>query len=469
MSKEKERKQTTGKSGKALKKVTDSEETKTKAKTSKTVSKNAKEEKVTKKERIIEEEFEYNEDLDEVVDDFVEDDIEVIDEKKSKKSLKESLKEKKEKVIKPKDEEKKDFVKIEKVPSKKNIEKVEKIAKAKKKTKKTNDKLVKVMNLFEKHHVAIYSFVAGVFITALIAFIIWPDRIATLKNGEQSIVKVDKINYTADELYEDMKGYYSVSLLLDNIDNDILTKLYPEDDEMLEEVEASAQNYFDMYEQYYNYTEEQFLEQNGFSSYDAFLEYLKLDYRRNLYVDDYITDNLKDKEINKYYEDNVFGDINTQHILVEVSDDEEDGLSDEDAKALAEKIITKLNDGTSWEDVQEKYKDQITFEDLGYQSWDASLEESFMNALKGMDDESYSEEPVKTSYGYHVIYRLDQKDKPSLKDAKDKVIDALIADKKADDANILYKALISLRADKNIKFNDTVMKEKYEDYCKQYK
>lgn len=469
MSKEKEIKQTTGKSGKALKKVTDSEETKTKAKTSKTVSKNAKEEKVTKKERIIEEEFEYNEDLDEVVDDFVEDDIEVIDEKKSKKSLKESLKEKKEKVIKPKDEEKKDFVKIEKVPSKKNIEKVEKIAKAKKKTKKTNDKLVKVMNLFEKHHVAIYSFVAGVFITALIAFIIWPDRIATLKNGEQSIVKVDKINYTADELYEDMKGYYSVSLLLDNIDNDILTKLYPEDDEMLEEVEASAQNYFDMYEQYYNYTEEQFLEQNGFSSYDAFLEYLKLDYRRNLYVDDYITDNLKDKEINKYYEDNVFGDINTQHILVEVSDDEEDGFSDEDAKALAEKIITKLNDGTSWEDVQEKYKDQITFEDLGYQSWDASLEESFMNALKGMDDESYSEEPVKTSYGYHVIYRLDQKDKPSLKDAKDKVIDALITDKKADDANILYKALISLRADKNIKFNDTVMKEKYEDYCKQYK
>ena len=31
-----------------------------------------------------------------------------------------------------------------------------------------------------------------------------------------------------------MKDYYSVSLLLDDIDNDLLTKLYPENDEMTE-------------------------------------------------------------------------------------------------------------------------------------------------------------------------------------------------------------------------------------------
>ena len=323
--------------------------------------------------------------------------------------------------------------------------------------------------LFEKHHVAIYSFIGGILITTLVAFIIWPDRIATLKNGEQSIVKVNKENYTADELYEYMKDYYSVSLLLDKIDKDILSKLYPENDEMLEEVESNAEYYFNMYEQYYGYTQEQFLEQNGFSSYEAFLDYLKLDYRRNKYLDNYVEEGLDDDDIEEYYDENVFGDINTQHILVEVNSGEEDGLNDEEAKELAEEIITKLNDGTSWEDIQEEYKDDITFEDLGYQAWDASLEESFMTALEEMDDETYSEEPVKTSYGYHVIYRLDQKEKASLKDVKDKVIEALVTNKKADDANLLYKSLIALRKEKNIKFNDTVMKEKYDQYCDQYK
>lgn len=360
------------------------------------------------------------------------------------------------------------------IVKKEKIEKIEKIAKEKKKKAKTssNSKVNTTLSFFERNRYAIYSFIGGVLLTVLIAIIIWPDRIAALKNGEEPVVKVGKETYTADELYESMKDYYSVSLLLDEIDDDLLTKLYPEDDEMTEEVKSNAEYYLNMYEQYYNYTEEQFLEKNGFSSYDAFLEYLRLDYRRNKYLDDYVEDSLTDEEIQRYYDDNVFGDINTQHVLVEVksdSDDEDsDKLSDEDAKALAEEIITKLNDGTSWETIQEDYKDQITYEDLSYQSWDASLEESFMTALKEMDDNSYSEEPVQTSYGYHVIYRLDQKKAPTLKKTKEKIVENLVSDKKSEDSNLLYKALISLREEKNITFSDTVMKAKYENYCKQY-
>ena len=267
-----------------------------------------------------------------------------------------------------------------------------------------------------------------------------------------------------------MKDTYSVNSLLNEIDKDLLSEIYPEDDEMKEEVEANANYYFDTYEQYYGYTKEQFLQQNGFASLEDFHDYLKLDYRRNKYLDDYITKKIEDKEIDKYYKDNVFGDINTQHVLVEVSSSEDDGkLSDEDAKTLADEIIDKLNDGTSWEKIQKKYKDKITFEDLGYQSWDASLEQSFMDALVDMEDNSYSKEPVKTSYGYHVIYRLDQKKTPKLKEVKETIIDNIIADKKAEDANLGAKALISLREEKKIKFSDTVMKEKYEEYCEKYK
>lgn len=356
--------------------------------------------------------------------------------------------------------------------SKEKIEKIERIAKEKKRNNsKNNESFNNTLLFLEKNRYTIYGFIGGVLLTTLVAFIIWPDRIAALKNGEEPIVKVGKETYTADELYEDMKDVYSVSLLLDNIDNDLLTKLYPEDDEMKKAVDEDAKYYLDMYQQYYNYDEATFLEKNGFSNYNEFLDVLTLDYRRNKYLDDYLEKNLTDDEIEKYYNDNVFGDINTQHVLVEISSssDKEKGLTDKEAKKLAEEIITKLNDGTSWETIQKDYKDKITYEDLGYQSWDAALEESFMTALKKMEDNTYSEEPVKTSYGYHVIYRLDQKEAPKLKKVKETIIKNLLTNKKADDKDLLYKALISLREENKIDFKDTVMKSKYETYTKQFK
>ena len=439
--------------------------TNTKAKT-KDIKKNI-EEKKSKKEEVIKEEnieevidndFDYDEDLEDGYgDDFEEE--EIVEVKKESKE---------------KETQKKDV-------SKDNIKKIEKMAKEKKKTRINNGSKVKDFGYFlEMHRHVISSFIAGALITTLVAFIIWPERIATLKNGTQPVVTVDGKTYTANDLYDQMKAHYSVSQLLDEIDNDLLTELYPEDDEMNEEVEATAENYINMYQQYYNYTEEEFLSASGFSSREDYLEYLKLDYRRQKYRDEYIEENLTDEEIQDYYDENVYGDINCQHILVEVasedtssddsSDDSDDSnkLSDEDAKKLAEEIIDKINDGTSWEDIQEEYKDQVTFEDLGYQSWDSDLEDSFKNALKDMDDNSYSEEPVKTSYGYHVIYRIDQKKAPSLEDTKDKIIENLVEEKTNEDTNIMYKALISLRDEKNIEFSDTDMKDKYDNYKKEY-
>lgn len=435
-------------SKKEEKKVTD---VKTKSKDTKKKKKEVIEEKIVEEENVIideqndDENFEYDEDLE---DNYEEETIE-----KEKKEKEEKI-------------------------SKENIKKIEKKAKEKSKAKKTNNpsKIQDFGYFLEEHRNVISSFIAGVLITILVVIIIWPDRIATLKDGTEPVVKVDGKTYTANDLYDQMKEHYSVSQLLDAIDSDILTKIYPEDDEMKEEVESNADYYINMYQQYYNYTEEQFLSANGFSSYDSYLEYLKLDYRRKKYQDDYVEENLTDKEIQKYYDENVYGDINCQHILIETSSSEDDSsdedsekLSDDDAKKLAEEIIDKLNDGTSWEDIQKDYKDKITFEDLGYQSWDSDLEDTFKDALRDMDDKSYSKEPVKTSYGYHVIYRIDQKKAPSLKKTKDTIVKNLVSDKESEDSNLLYKALISLREEKNIDFSDTDMKAKYDSYIKEYK
>ena len=318
-----------------------------------------------------------------------------------------------------------------------------------------------------------YAFLIGVIITIIVVIIIWPKRIATLKDGTQPILTVNNTTYTADDLYNDMKDTYSINILINSLDKMILDKKYKEDNEMNDSVKKTAEYYYSMYEQYQNITKEQFLENKGFKSEKEFLEYLKLDYRRNLYYDEYVESLISDKDIEKYYKDEVFGDVNSKHILVSVSKDDtsenEKELSDEDAKKLANEIIDKLNKGTSWDDVIAEYKDKITAEELGYRAFNASLDAAYLKEMKNLEVNTYSKTPILSSYGYHIVYKIDQKDKPELKDVKEDIINILVEEKKNDDSNLYQKALINLRKEAKLEFKDTDLGEKYNKYISNYK
>ena len=378
---------------------------------------------------------------------------------KKKQETKNNKKEKKEVVVKEEKVVKEVPKKESKKESKKDTKKVNKV---------NDDKVFKMLEFFDKYRLAIYGAVGGILITVLVVVIIWPDRIATLKDGTQPVAEIDGYTVTANDLYEDMKDVYSISSLLDKIDNKILVEKYPETDEMNDELKQQAESYYSAYKQYYKMDKETFLSNNGFGSEKAFLEYLRLQYRRNKYAEDYIKTLISDKEVEKYYEDKVYGDINTKHILVKV----DSSASDEDKKKaedLAKEIISKLNDGKSVDDVKEEYKDQITYEELGYKSYNANLESAYMEAMQKLENNSYSKEPVKTSYGYHVIYRIDQKEKPALEDVKEEIIDSLVSEKKSEDKNISYVALDKMREESGLKFSDTVLEKKYNTYMSQYK
>lgn len=369
---------------------------------------------------------------------------------------------------------KKQETKNNKKEKKEEIIKEEKILKEKdkkgaKKVKKNNDdKVLKIIEFFDKYRLAIYGSVGGILLTILVVIIIWPDRIATLKDGTQPVAEINGYTVTADILYEDMKEVYSISSLLDKIDNKILEEKYPETEEMNDELKQQAESYYSAYEQYYQMDKETFLSNNGFGSEKAFLEYLRLQYRRNKYAEDYIKSLISDKEIEKYYNDKVYGDINTKHILVKV----DSSASDEDkeeAEKLAKEIISKLDSGKTFDEVKEEYKDKITYEELGYKSYNANLESAYMEAMQKLENNSYSKEPVKTSYGYHIIYRIDQKEKPTLEDVKEEILDSLVSEKKSEDANIVYIALDKMREEAGLKFSDTVLEKKYNTYMSQYK
>lgn len=95
-------------------------------------------------------------------------------------------------------------------------------------SKKESDKMTKFFNLYEKHKLTIYGFIAGTLLTILVVILIWPDRIAKLEDGREPVAEIEGTVVTADELYEDMKEIYSISLLLNKIDNIILEEKYPE-------------------------------------------------------------------------------------------------------------------------------------------------------------------------------------------------------------------------------------------------
>ena len=256
-----------------------------------------------------------------------------------------------------------------------------------------------------------------------------------------------------------MKDKFSVSYLIDYIDDAILAKKYEEDDEMKEAVEKTANDYISYYSQM-GYDEDTFLSQSGFKNKEDFLNYLKIDYRRKKYYEDKRKEKVTEDDINKYYEDKVYGDINTQHLLVKVSDD----VTDEDAKKKAQEIIDKLEEGKTWDEVKEEYKDDATFEDLKYVAFNSNYESAFKDALVALKDNSYTKEPVKTNYGYHVIYRLDQKNKAKLEDVKDTIIDSIIDEMDKNDSKLYNKTLIQMRKDAKLDFKDTVMEKKYNEY-----
>lgn len=324
------------------------------------------------------------------------------------------------------------------------------------------EKSSKVLHKIDDNRKAIIACIVGFLIaTLLFRCILWPDRIATLKDGTQPIATIDGETITADDLYAEMKKTYTIDTFLTFADSIVLDKLYPETDELKKEIQELANSYYSYYvgENAYPSVEE-FLTQNGFENENDFFEYLSLNKKRELYYEDYTKKLISSKEIEKYYESDVVGDIDTKHILVRTG--QEDSLSDKDAKALAESMIKKLNAGTSWEDVIKENEDKIVNEELGFQAFNAPLDEAYVKEMKSLKVGTYSKKPVKSSFGYHIVYKIEQKDKPKLDDVKDAIIDVLVAELEQKNQNLSIEAFINMRKEHNLEFVDTVFKEEYE-------
>lgn len=295
-----------------------------------------------------------------------------------------------------------------------------------------------------------------------------------IKDGSKVAVSVKGGKITATEYYNEIKNS-NISKLIDMIDHNLFDKKYKsnneEDEAVKNQISQLKSNYGNDENTFQNVIKQYF----GVENEEELESMLRLEYKRNEAVEDYIKDNIKDDEIKKYYDDEITGDIKASHILIKTSV-KSDATSDEKeeaekkAKEKAEKIIKELDDGKDFTKLAKKYSDDEATAnnggDLGYFSPDEMVEE-FSEAAKKLKKDEYTKKPVKTEYGYHIILKTGEKDKPKLSEVKDEIKEKLTEQKLSADSSLHYQTLVDIREKNNIKWNDDELKKQYDELMNQ--
>lgn len=302
-------------------------------------------------------------------------------------------------------------------------------------------------------------------------------KVATLSGGEDAVATLTDGGISINDLYSALKDKYGAQTVIDLIDNEILNAKYKDSDKEIKEYlneqikqikESAEQN---------NITYNQLLSYYGFENESAFKDSLTLSFLRDKAVKEYLSENIKDKEIENYYEKEVYGDIKLQHILIkaETDDDattEEKEKAEKKAKEKAESIIKELDDGAKFTDLAKKYSEDLTNAsdggDLGWVSIGDMVEE-FENAAFKLKKGKYTASPVKTVYGYHIIYKSEEKEKPKLETMKDEIISTLVEEKLSSASTLYYDTLEKVRKDAGLKIEDSDLKEAYNTYISNLK
>ncbi|MEE0868020.1 MAG: peptidylprolyl isomerase [Clostridia bacterium] len=144
-------------------------------------------------------------------------------------------------------------------------------------------------------------------------------------------------------------------------------------------------------------------------------------YTEKLY-NQYADKNHSDNELFAMYNSQY---VHVKHILVE---DEE----------TANEVISKLNKGSDFDTLIAQYNQDYGQGEDGYTFTKGEMVEEFEEASFNLKEKSYTKTPVKTAYGYHIIYRYSIDKTEALKN-KDTLIDTLAKNMVNDE----LKAIIS--------------------------
>ena len=304
--------------------------------------------------------------------------------------------------------------------------------------------------------------------------------IPTLENGDQAVVTFNEnAKISVNDFYNQMKDKYGTEVILNMIDKMILEKKYADS---TEEAHKNADSVMSQLETSYGdkllsaiqtYT--------GYQTLDEYKDYVYLSYLQNKAAEDYAKDNIGEKDIKKYYNDEIKPDIKVSHILISVnyasdaSDDDKTKAKNE-AKAKAQEALDKLKAADkskiadTFSELAKEYSNDDSSKDdggsLGFINTD-TLGSNYNNLVTEaykLKDGEYSSNIVETELGYHLVYRTETKEKAKLDDVRDKIIDALVSDYLSENQEAYIKSMQAVRKEYGMNIIDDDLNTNYANY-----
>ncbi len=321
----------------------------------------------------------------------------------------------------------------------------------------------------------LYVIIIVLLIALVISLIFNITKTAKLKNGEEVAIKYTGGKITADDIYTELKEKYAMNILVNKIDHALFDEKYKSDENEKSQINAQIENLKSTYTDENTY--KQVLQSYyGVETEEQLRELLSLQYKRGLAVNEYISKNvITDAEVKEYYNSKVIGDVKASHILIKSNaneDDSEDEKLAKEKEALekAKEVIAKLKKGEDFAKLAKKYSDDKGTASeggsLGYFNTDDNYDETFVMATASLEKGKYTEEPVKTQYGYEIILKEDEKDKPKLEDKESEIRKTLAEEKLSSNNNLYYTALEKVREENKLSFKDSSLEKQYKNYLK---
>lgn len=293
-----------------------------------------------------------------------------------------------------------------------------------------------------------------------------------LKDKEESIIEFKNGSISSNDFYEILKERYAEDIIVNIIDKYLLDEMYKTTseekkfiNEQIKNAKISAESNNISFEQFLDYY-------YRIPNEDALKDNLSLNYKRMLWIEDYAKETVTNKQIKEYYETEIHGDMDVSHILItaEVNDemnDEEKTKAKEDALNKAKEVINKLNKGEDFSILAKEYSsDTANKDDAGkleaitYKDYN-NYDQSFIMSAKDLEVGKYTNSPVESQYGYHIILKTNEGEKPELNDEVKEVIREYVGKEISSQSEFYPRALLALREQNKMKFKDKQIEKYY--------
>ena len=309
------------------------------------------------------------------------------------------------------------------------------------------------MKLIKKYQLPFITLIIGLLLGLLIMSFNIPNVSVSLQE-ETTIVSFDDQIITSNDYYQIIKNKLNIEILLDLIDDKLLSNRYILDENSLKDIKNEMEETLKLYYEYYDTNEKDFLANNGFKNKEEFYQYLILEEKRKQCLKDYLQGKITNNEINNYYLNQMNNDFEIMYL--------------KGNNNTLNEILLKLNDGILLENILQEYK-KVVYQNLGYIAFDNKeiTHDIYEDALV-LEENSYTKSLRSINNEYYIIFKGKIKEKDDVKNLKDRIRNIIIENKIKNDTDhkLQKEALINLRKEKHITFYDTYLNNSYQDYIK---